>query len=156
MESGSVLSSDGSVLSRYLGPDEDAQSVEDDARVAARLVDDEDFEESRRQEQVVANQRMAVQATIHKARQPPPVSAAAPVPTMPAAVTPGPLHSVLQNSELPVIGTKLEAGLWSCSWGRFVTPAITTRQLLIGVLRLNITQNFNAPGFRLCRNTVTW
>ena len=58
------------MLDRYLGPDEDAQSVEDDApsRMAARLVVTEDFEESRQQEHAAADQQMAVQATLQEAR----------------------------------------------------------------------------------------
>ena len=118
MGSGSVLSSDSNMLNRYLGPDDDAHSVEDDARMAARLVVNEDFEESRRQEQVAADQRMSVQATIQEARQPPPVSTAAPVPSMPPAATPVPLYSVLQKSELPVISAKLEAGLLELQLGQ--------------------------------------
>ena len=97
----SALSSGSSMQDQYLGRDDAAHSVEDDARLAARMVAAEDIEESRRQEQVAADQRMAVQAPLQEARQPPPVSAAASVPTTPIVVAPVPMFSVLQKSELP-------------------------------------------------------
>ena len=66
--------------------------IEDDARVATKLVEAEDVKERKRQEQVDADQRMAVQTTLQEAHQPPRVSAA-----------PVTMLSVLRKPELPVL-----------------------------------------------------
>ena len=123
------MSSDGSILSRYYGPDEEACYVADDAHLAARIVVEDDLAETQRQAQVAADLRMAAQlvpeaqvaagrrmaaqlvpeqATMQEARQPPTVPAAVPAPAVSSTMTPMPMYNVLQKSELPVIAAKLE------------------------------------------------
>ena len=79
-----------------------ATSVANDARMAAKMVADNDRDETQRQAQVAADQRLAARLdsagplfSTAPATSPPPVGT--------SSMTPMQMYNVLQKSELPII-----------------------------------------------------